>query len=602
MRVMAAGSGDATQLTNKLADIVHVREQIEVLVQRHRDDERALTQMVQSLVAVDKSNSDTTRQQLLDTVAERDRIIQMLEVFRHEGNAIIRGLNENVKSLTVQRDEAQRAAVTAQHDLARLRGSSASAAMLGPTTTSGGAAAGGGPSSPPSSRVSSDVRQLQSRCAEYASLLSEADGTTEQLRRHVESLRGQLRAANLTPVDAPSPMATSGGGGGAVGGSTSEVSTAREGNATPRAAAAVGSGGAQAAIDDLRDRLRQERRARLEAEEKAHQMVLEQQRNIALLEQRLAAASERNNNASGGLVGGGGLGASSLSGGRVTAAAGGGGVHTPRGGMGSVHTTQSTPRFGFAHSPAAIRTTAATVAAGAPGGVVLSPSLPSIAAAPDSTVGSPLGGRSNGLGFRAATTVATSGDVAGAPNTMEVGGGGSNSFLALDPEASTLRGPMGSAAGDGMMLVSALHSPARARLATAPTSIRPELLVTPSTPAAAASPLVSDSAPAAAIGTTATTTSTTTAAPSQVAASSLHLSLDAIEREAAAAVGGRKPTQQRQQSVPGAAAGSNHRGLSPSFDADHNTVGGDDDDDDTRAVLESIEMQLQDVYKNLTDI
>ena len=237
----------------KLASIMECREQIEALAARHRTEEASLAGVLNSIVALDASYREKTKQDLLQTVQERDKTIEMLDVFRKEGNAVIQRMHASLKEANDRHEADARAVAALEEDNVRLRQQVAASGDGEVDEASPDPRADGAPADSAES----------SKVAAYRKLLSEADTLVLGLREQNEGLRQRLNQAR------------------------EERDALKAAQKSQPASDAEPSGPLSAEVSRLREELKKEREARLASEETAQRILDEQQKQHALLEQRL---------------------------------------------------------------------------------------------------------------------------------------------------------------------------------------------------------------------------------------------------------------------------------------------------------------------------
>lgn len=152
----------------KLQSIMQLREQIEDLAARHKSEEDALNGVLNSMVFTDASHQQKTQQELIETLTERDRTIEMLDMFKREGNAIISRMHENLKRATEQHEAAV-------------------------------------------ARIEEMTLERKRRDAEVDEMLNEADRIIVDLRQQNEGLRAELVARGPGDADPRSSSASPNG-------------------------------------------------------------------------------------------------------------------------------------------------------------------------------------------------------------------------------------------------------------------------------------------------------------------------------------------------------------------------------------------------------
>ena len=244
------GAKAGQMLQERLEQLHNVRVQLEKLAKKHREEEVALATAMSNIILDDNTQSNRSRQELLVLVEERNRAIQMLDVFRKEGNDIVTRMHEALQQSHRQNDElAKQLRRVADENTAlrtRLASCGVSDADIEPSTSGPGG-------------VSADER-----IAQYEMLLSEADemmtalrAQNEQLKAHIASgaVHHSTRSSSLSASPAPTDP--------------DQVERLKR------------------LVETLRDDLKREKDARLEAEEFSSRLMVEHRKSVQLLEKRI---------------------------------------------------------------------------------------------------------------------------------------------------------------------------------------------------------------------------------------------------------------------------------------------------------------------------
>ena len=269
-------AGDLSIFSSKLRALMVVREQIEQLAQRHKQEESRLAQFMKQLLRGNigtgvMADSMASREQLVAAIADRDKAIATLDQFRTEINEVMSRMHKSLLSSHSQHEQDIRRIEMLTNENNRLR--SIVFDVYGGRDDD-------------ELENSNALENAERTIEKLNELLQEADAVLVNLRANNEELLRQNHELRLRDRQhheqtfAADDAAASPNSPAAVGSESLEegASSADIGSTTVHSTAV---------IESLRAELRQEKRHRLEAEEVSHQIMVEHTKNVRLLEQRL---------------------------------------------------------------------------------------------------------------------------------------------------------------------------------------------------------------------------------------------------------------------------------------------------------------------------
>lgn len=256
-------------LSEKLKGLQQLREQMELLAARHKEQERELEMLVRGVQA-NRPSAQSNLQEvsslqrtLSETIEERDKALSMLEVFRSEGNQVIQRMHAALREAHDQQHNLSSRVDILQQDNQRLRRivREVEYDVVQNSSTLG-------------EQDYSQLALAKQTIVKLDELLQEADAVIVNVRSQNEDLIHQndqflqrergSEGRQMLPSDASST---------AIGDTVDEI--------------LADDGDIRNAIVRLTNQLRHEKMQRMEAEELSHKLLIEHQKNVALLEQRL---------------------------------------------------------------------------------------------------------------------------------------------------------------------------------------------------------------------------------------------------------------------------------------------------------------------------
>jgi hypothetical protein len=270
-------AGDLSIFSSKLRALMVVREQIEQLAQRHKQEESRLAQFMKQLLRGNPSPSDeptASREQLVAAIADRDKAIATLDQFRTEINEVMSRMHKSLLSSHAQHEQDINKIELLTNENNRLRaivfdvyGSRDDDELENSTALD---------------NAERTIEKLNELLQEADAVLVNLRANNEELLRQNHDLRQRDRKHHekaFAADDAASAAVVA----------SSPTCFGSESLEEAASSTEIGRTTAQstAMIESLRAELRKEKRHRLEAEEVSHQIMVEHTKNVRLLEQRL---------------------------------------------------------------------------------------------------------------------------------------------------------------------------------------------------------------------------------------------------------------------------------------------------------------------------